>query len=164
MTALVLVDAGPLIALSKIDALPLLPALFGEVTTSQQVRDELLTGSRHGRDALEAALDQGWLRVRAAEMSGWRAHRAGIDPGEASVLQLAVMHPGSLLILNDRAARLEARARGLAMMGTAALIALCKARGLIAEVRPLLESLRLAGYHLGDEVIAAVLARVGESP
>lgn len=87
MTALVLVDAGPLIALSKIDALPLLPALFGEVTTSQQVRDELLAGSRHpGRDALDAALDQGWLHVRVAEMAGWRAHRAGIDPGEASVL------------------------------------------------------------------------------
>lgn len=154
MTAMVLADAGPLIALSKIDALPLLPALFGEVTTSQQARDELLAGSRHpGRDALDAALDQGWLRVREAEMAGWRAHRAGIDPGEASVLQLAVIHPGSLLILDDRAARLEARACGLAMMGTAALIALCKARGLIAEVRPLLESLRLAGYHLGDEVI-----------
>jgi predicted nucleic acid-binding protein len=49
-------------------------------------------------------------------------------------------------------------------MGTAALIALCKARGLIAEVRPLLASRRLAGYLLGDEVIAAVLTRVGESP
>jgi predicted nucleic acid-binding protein len=70
----------------------------------------------------------------------------------------------SLLILDDRAARLEAYARGFAMMGAAALIALCKARGLIAEVRTLLEALRLAGYHLGDEVIAAVPTRVGESP
>jgi predicted nucleic acid-binding protein len=70
LKARVFVDAGPLIALSKIDALGLLPALFGELDTSTQVRSELLGESKYqGSDALKSAFNQGWLRVHDADLA-----------------------------------------------------------------------------------------------
>lgn len=64
--------------------------------------------------------------------------------------------------MDDRAGRLEARRQGVASIGTAAVIGLARSEGLIPAARPLLESLAQAGYYLGQAVIAAVLAEVGE--
>jgi len=42
--AVVIADAGPLIAFAKINQLKLLPALFGSVLVTQAVVDECLQG------------------------------------------------------------------------------------------------------------------------
>lgn len=164
MSGLVLVDAGPLIALSQVEALHLLRDLFDQISTSEQVCTEVLGAPHPGQDALRAATAQGWLRIHEVDLASWKAHRAGIDPGEASIQHLATAHPGSLLIVDDRAARLEASARGFEVIGTAAIVALAKSRGLITKAAPLLSAMRLAGYFLGDDVVAAILARLGEQP
>ena len=41
---IVIADAGPLIALARIDQLSLLPALFDEVVVTEAVANELLAG------------------------------------------------------------------------------------------------------------------------
>jgi len=65
-------------------------------------------------------------------------------------------------VIDDRAGRLEARSRGINLIGTAAVIGLAKTEGLIPAARPLLERLTEAGYYLGPSVIAVVLAEVSE--
>ena len=67
-----------------------------------------------------------------------------------------------LLVMDDRAGRSEARSRGIALIGTAAVIGLAKTEGLIPAARPLLEQLVQSGYFIGHAVIAAVLAEAGE--
>jgi len=66
-----------------------------------------------------------------------------------------------LMMMDDAAGRLEAKAQDIALIGTAALIGLAKTEGLIPAARPLLERLARAGYFIGPSVIAAVLAGVG---
>ena len=67
-----------------------------------------------------------------------------------------------MLVMDDRAGRLEAKSLGIMLIGTAAVIGLAKTEGLIAVARPLLEQLARSGYFIGPSVIAAVLAEVGE--
>ncbi len=54
---LILADASPLIGLSLIDQLPLLPAIFGSVQVAPIVLSEVLTGQFDtGEAAIRAAL------------------------------------------------------------------------------------------------------------
>jgi predicted nucleic acid-binding protein len=164
----VIADAGPLIALSRIAALPLLNRLFGIVWITEAVRREVCDGgSFAGQEAIQAALAAGTLRCRDVEMTGWQTRFVGVDAGEASAMALAESFVAEqaahvLLIIDDRLGRLEAQSRGLSIIGTAGIIGLAKASGLVPSATELLRAMRANGYFLGEDVLRAVLARVGE--
>ena len=164
LTRVVIADAGPLIALSRAGQLLLLRDLFGTVEITGQIRAEVLDGGNFpGQDAIAAALQAGWLRCHVIDLSPWQPRFPGVDEGEASAMLLAAMHPAALLIMDDRAGRAEASARGLALMGVAAVVGLAKLQGLIPLAASILREMRANGYFIGDDVMAAVMARVGES-
>lgn len=164
LTPRVLVDAGPLIALSKVGALHVLRDMFIRVATSEQVRAEVLRApGRPGVEELRAAFASGWLIAHAVDLDDWQPGRPGIDSGEASILFLASLLEAPLLIVDDRAARLEARSCGHALIGTAGIIGLARSQGYIPAAKPVLLAMREQGYFLGDDVIAAVLTKVGEA-
>jgi predicted nucleic acid-binding protein len=163
LTGVVVADAGPLIALSRVGQLHLLHSLFGAVEITGQIRAEVLDGGAFpGQGDIAAALQAGWLRCHAIDLSPWQPRYPGVDEGEASALLLAAMHPAALLILDDRAGRAEARARGFAVMGVAAVVGLAKLQGLIPQAAPILAGMRANGYFIGNDVMAAVLVRLGE--
>lgn len=163
-SCVVIADAGPLIAMSKIDGLEILRGLFGEVWITEQIRDEVLPGSDFpGKGAIVAAIDQGWLRLAAAVLSPPKLMNPGIDAGEASAIALALSLPGCLLVMDDRAGRAEAKASGLAVIGTAAAVGLAKERGLIESAGEVLRAMVGRGYYIHEDVIAVILREVGES-
>jgi len=160
---IVVADAGPLIALSRIGALALLQGLFSRVAVTAEVRAEVLPpGDYPGKSDIQAAIDQGWLEVVAPAASDWQPFNPGIDPGERSAIAAALRISGALSAIDDRAGRTEARASGLPTVGTAAIIGMAKLRGLIPLARPLLDRLASVGYFIGPNVIDAVLADIGE--
>jgi len=159
---LIVADAGPLIVLSKLGELGLLPRVFGEVWITEVVHAELLAGgSFPGQDAIAEALS-GWLQVEPVDMGSWAPLNPDIDPGEASSICLAERHVDSLLIIDDKAGRQEAAARGLRFVGLVGVLREARVRGFIPRLRPLLDRLRGAGYYLSDEQTRQVLETVGE--
>lgn len=148
----VIADAGPLSALARIDALPLLRGLFGQVFITAAVRDEILPGAAAfpDADALARVLTEGWIDVVDVPSGEWKPLNPGVDAGDASAIRLACRWRDAgdtaLLVMDDRAGRLEARSRGIALIGgTAAIIGLSKTNGLIPMARPLLERLAQSG-------------------
>lgn len=162
----VIADAGPLIAFSRVGALHVLSSLFGEVSITNTVRQEVSdAGVFPGQDLILAALATGVVRCVAVDMTNWQPRFAGIDPGEASAIALAesvLATAKALLIVDDRLGRLEAQARGLPIIGTAAVVGLAKTRGLIPRADEVLHAMQANGYFLGHAVIRAILDRVGE--
>ncbi|HRD68484.1 MAG TPA: DUF3368 domain-containing protein [Candidatus Competibacter sp.] len=162
--SILIADAGPLIALSRIGALDLLHGIFGEVWVTPDVRTEALPVADYpGKADLAAAFDAGWLRLLSPSPSAWQPLNPSLGPGERSSIAAALMQPGCLLVMDDRAGRAEARVWKVAIMGTAAVIGLAKLRGLIPAARPVLERLQPAGYFIGVAVIEAVLVDIGET-
>lgn len=160
----VIADAGPLVALSRVGQLSLLRGLFGAVEVTEQIRAEVLDGGVFpGQGDIAAALDAGWLRCHSVDLSEWQPRYPGVDEGEASALLLAASHSVALVIMDDRAGRAEARARGFPVMGVAAIVGLAKMEGLILQASSVLAGMRENGYFIGNEVVAAILARVGEA-
>ena len=159
---LIVADAGPLIVLSKLGELALLPRVFGRVCITQVVHAELLVGgSFPGQGAIAEALSD-WLHVEQVDLGSWAPHNPDIDPGEASSICLAERHADSLLIIDDKAGRQEAAARGLRFIGLVGVLREARVRGFIPQLRPLLDGLREAGYYLSDELTRRVLATVDE--
>ena len=160
--ALIIADAGPLIVLSRIGRLNLLPQVFGEVWVTDVVRHELLgQGAFPGQAEIAAALEH-WLHSAPVDLNNWHTINSDIDPGEASSICLAERYPNSLLVIDDKAGRVEAQARGLRYIGLAGVLRRAKQVRLIDDVRPLLEALRGAGYFLSDAIMSEILRSVGE--
>lgn len=146
----------------------MLRGLFARVFITATVRDELLPAVTSFPDAgaLAQTLAEGWIEVADAAQDGWQPLNPGVDPGEASAIRMAIQWRDAgdavLLVMDDRAGRLEARHRGIALIGTAAVIGLAKTQGLVPAAKPLLEDLARSGYYLGQAVIDAVLAETRE--
>ncbi len=163
---LILADASPLIGLSLVDQLPLLPALFGSVQIAPIVLQEVLTGQfDHGESAIRAAMDAGWLLLCSAQPANIAL--LGLDPGETeSILQAYTLVQQGLspvLLMDEKAGRAAATELGLPCVGTATIIGTAKQLGLIPSAAQVLEQLFQTDFRISKSIIRAVLASVGET-
>lgn len=156
------VNAGPLVALSLIGQLDLLPTLFAECWVPQTVFNEVaLAGiGKPGAMALKSA---DWLaRVRSSPVPDPLLVMQ-LDAGEAEVISLARQLSPCFAVIDERRGRRVAQdVYGLAVKGTAGVLVEAKRRHLISDVRPMLLSLREAGYFIAESVIVAACLAAGE--
>jgi predicted nucleic acid-binding protein len=66
------------------------------------------------------------------------------------------------VLLDDLEARREAQRLGIAITGTAGIVVEARRAGLIPAARPVFSRLADEGFHLGDDLLRAVLAELGE--
>lgn len=95
----------------------------------------------------------------------WRITKArgALGPGEHSVLSYALAAgEGVHCVLDDAAARAEARRLGVSFTGTLGLVLRAKAQGTLSHAVPLLRRAVEAGLSLDDSTLRRALAAVGE--
>lgn len=160
---IVVADAGPIIHLSLLGHLDLLPALFGKVVVPRRVYQEVVQAGQGlpGSSELQAAawveLDERDLRTGVS-----RLLLSHLDAGEADALALASEIMADLVLSDDRQARIAAGRLGLRVQGTLGVLLEARRRGRIQILAPLLSDLRLAGVWLSDALIEQVLRSAGE--
>lgn len=156
-------DSGPLIALGKLGLLHLPAALYDDVLVTQTVWVEVTVGPpRAEHAALHAAHDSGWLKLvddPPDTAGGFGA--PGLDEGERTALVLAQQEHCDLLI-DERRGREAARSARLEVLGTLGVLSRARQLGLIGPVRPLIERLLAARYHLAPALVAHALSALGE--
>lgn len=115
----IVINTSPLLALSRISLLEILPKLFTTVYRPQAVLDELLEGEeKYGLDTMLKTAD--WL-ITCKNPPEQIYHRE-LGAGETAAIALAVKLQADLIILDDLRARLTAQAIGLKVTGTLGLI------------------------------------------
>lgn len=156
---LLVADAGPLIALSRVVSLSLLADLFGLVWLTQTVLAECTARSdRPEGMVILAAVKEGWLQVRPDTPY---THDWGLDPGEASAIAAALALQARVL-MDDRAGRRVAQDLGLRIIGALGVLVRAKQLGKVERARPLAEQLVASGYFLSAQVLDDGLKLVGE--
>ena len=137
-TSPVLCDAGPLMVLGKLNRLGLLADLYREVQITPAVYNEVVTqGLAQGApDAFTVRLfwqRQKWLVVDVPDslLSAYTP-AAILGPGETETLALAQTLTNPLVLLDDEAARTEARRLGLHVRGTIGTLVLAYRRDLLS--------------------------------
>ncbi|MDP1664200.1 MAG: hypothetical protein Q8L79_03660 [Methylobacter sp.] len=152
--AVVIADAGPLIALAKINQLHLLSALFTTVAITQAVADECLRSQTSDAVLINQALESGWLKCVDNPVFKHPLSRS-LGLGEQSSIEYALQSDAkTLFILDDALARKQALRRELTLVGTAALLFATQRKGLLADAEALIAELNQVGYRISVDVIA----------
>ena len=156
-----IVNTSPLILLTKIGRIDLLSTDSLELIVPAPVLQEV---ARLGPTdpAVQAIHRSGWRIMAPISPIPETLSRWKLDPGEESVLTIALENPGCEVVIDDLAGRRCAYAHGISTLGTVGPVILAKRLGRIEEARPIIAHLRRVGLYISDDVIADALKRAGE--
>jgi predicted nucleic acid-binding protein len=156
--SVVVADAGPLIALGRVDRLALLTAVFQQVQVPHAVLAEcLLRPERPDARRIDEAVANGWL----LPCEGAAIEAAGLGAGERAAIGRA-REIGAALLADDLAARACAVKLGLTTIGTLGVLVKAHRIGLAPDLRTLIDALRAGGYWLSDAAIRQAFAAANE--
>jgi predicted nucleic acid-binding protein len=156
------VDASPIILLSKADLVNLLSACTEELLVPAAVADEIREGGENdpARQWLDA--DGGQFVDAtgpvASEVAAWDLGR-----GESRVLSHALQHEGRTAVIDDGAARRCAKGLDIPVIGTLGVLVVAKKNGDLETIRPAISALQQAGLHASDDLVNHVLHMGGEA-
>jgi predicted nucleic acid-binding protein len=150
----VVVNATPLIALSLINRLALLPALFEEITVPRAVYEEVVVQGRVGAATLSNAA---WLQVREPDSSPTiEPLLLGLDAGELQVLLLARDLQPDWVLVDERLGRRVAHVLQLPVKGTVGILLAAFRAALLtkAEALEAVGQLHEQGFRISPAVVA----------
>lgn len=155
------VNASPLIFLSKAGMIQLLQLEGPEVLVPKAVADEIL--KRGSQDITARVLESTtWLKAIDAPDIPSLIQFWDLGQGESSVLAHAYFHPGVTAIMDDGPGRYCAETLGLPLRGTLGLVMLAKKRRVIPAARPLVAQLKQHGMFLSESVIDRAMSLINE--
>jgi predicted nucleic acid-binding protein len=155
-------DASPLIGLATAGVFDLALGLYGRVTVTRTVRDEIMAGGKlPGAQELSAAMRAGWIRVAPAPMETWTF--AELGAGEASTIALALRHAGpAIVLMDDLLGRARATASGREVVGLPDLLVAAKRARLVDRIEPLFDRLARRGFVIHGDSVRAALTQADE--
>jgi len=143
----VITDTSCLIALSKTDALNLLPALYHRIVVTEEIAEEF-------GESLPL-----WLEIMPVTNKKYlQLLELTLDKGEASAIALAMTLGDVLLIMDDLKGRKEAKRLGFKVTGTLGVLFSAKQKGLIPALKPFIERLLSVDFRIAPQVINKLLA------
>ncbi len=161
MTDKVIINASPLIFLSRSHHLALLKSFADEVWVPEPVAKEILQRGQQDITA-QAIKKTAWLITQPVEHSPISILEWRLGAGESAVLALGLTHTGTEVIIDDLAGRRCADSLDIPVRGTLGLVLTAKKRGVIPKARPVIEDMMGAGLYLSKQILEQALKRVDE--
>lgn len=159
----VICNTSPIINLARIGELKLLHELYGKLMIPDAVWQEVVVDGA-GLLGAEEVANADWISVQSvANLMLVRALRQELDEGEAEAIALASETQDALLLMDERFGRETAQHLGVTHIGLVGVLVLCKRKGLIPTIKPLLDKLRdVAGFRVSERLYIRVLKDEGE--
>lgn len=147
MYNLVIADTSCLIVLKKIKRLDLLKAIFTKVIITPEIKDEFTEPLPN------------WIEVfEVSESSHKRFLQLELGKGEASAIALGLMNKKSLLLLDDRKARIIAKKLNLQVLGTLGVLIKAKENKLILSLKEEIYKLKEVDFRMSEDLIQKILS------
>ena len=151
---IVVSDTSPITALLAVGCGELLPQLFGDVVIPRAVEKEL----RRTHSSLPP-----WVRVMTVhDRAKTTLYAQKVDLGEAEAIALTQELSADLLLIDERIGRVIAARFGIKIIGLLGVVMEAKHRGLIREIKPLIDALTNVGFRIGNDLYERVLQAAGE--
>jgi predicted nucleic acid-binding protein len=154
-------NAGPLIALARVNRLPILQNLYNRLLMAVAVQREV-TGKADlpGSTEIDAAK---WIEVvEVTNRVAVHLLRDRLDAGESEAISLVIAMNADFLLIDEARGRKVARMQNLAHTGTIGILVLAKRRQLIPSITPILEELSVAGFRMDDAIRKKAQQLAGE--
>ena len=156
----VVCNTSPLIKLTGVGFLDLLPQIYGTIWVPEIVRDEYRAGATAPTPDLTAFP---WLSFHQVTIAPPLQALAGFGAGEAAAITLAEASDARLILLDDKRARRVAQDRGLIVVGTLGVLVRAKQQGHLTALRPVLAMMIAQGRYISPLLYAQILRTVGEA-
>ena len=160
----IVTNSTPLIELSKIRQLGLLREVYGTILIPEEVYIEVVIDGTGKPGAAEVKAAE-WIHCQSVTNKNQVSTLQGqhsLHLGECATIVLAEEVKAEQVILDDNAARQEAVARGLPVIGTVGVLLIAKTQSIIPAVRPILDNLRAQGTRVSQDLYYQVIAKAGE--
>ena len=157
---IVVSDSSPLITFARTSLFYLLGQLFNEITIPEEVNTEVAVRGAGLPGAMQTQ-QASWVRITSIQnttlLARWRAaYRLGA--GEVATIILAKELPADVALLDERKARLLARAEGVRRSRLSRRAEICYRRGDIADMRQTYAAY-LAGVRIERRFLTGVSPR-----
>ncbi|MFH1076882.1 MAG: DUF3368 domain-containing protein [Pseudomonadota bacterium] len=160
MKRLIVSDATPIIAFSKINRLTLLQEIVSKIIIPEEVSRELFA---YGKPDIEKLERCAWIRIEKIEsQNDVDLLLPALDRGEAEVIILAKELKADLVVIDELTARKVAVMMELPLIGTIGLLIAARKKGLITKLKPVWDDMRACGIRYGELFYQKVLAEIGE--
>ena len=144
-------DTSCFIVLSKIGQLSLLQQIFGDIVTTPEIAAEF------GEKLPE------WVEIiSVTDEHKQHLFELQVDKGEASAMALALETKNALLIIDDYKARKLAKSLNIDYIGTIKILILAKQKGIIPEIKPLLEKIKITNFRISADLELQALIQAKE--
>ena len=158
---LIVADTGPILSFARAGYVDLLRDVVGTLTVPEAVYEEIVVQGA-GKPGAEDVQHAAWIRrERVTERTFVDQLPAKLHRGEREALALAKECDGAVLV-DEREAQRVAQQHGIRHFGSLRVLKEAKDRGLILEVKPILDQLINTGMYISDALYHAFLRDIGE--
>ncbi len=156
-------NTSPLNNLAAIDQLDLLRELYSTIMIPEGVYQELMAVETPIHVSTQIQTTQ-WIKVeKVASLTQIALLQQQLDRGEAEAIALAIQLKADLLLIDEKQGRRVANNLNITLTGILGILITAKQKGLIKDVKPLLEKLKnQAGFWIKPNLYQNILQRVGE--
>lgn len=152
-------NTTPIIALSSIQSLHLLPQLFGEIHLVNEVIEECEIG---GPISVPVLRDIDWIKPVQSTSIQHTSILLELDKGEKHTLDMACKHHADWVIIDEKIGRNMAEYLGLRVTGTLGILLKSKQQGLIASFTDSVRAMQSKGIYYQSALIEKLAYAVGE--
>jgi predicted nucleic acid-binding protein len=156
----VISNTTPLLSLLKIGQLNLLKELYGCISIPLAVYNEIEAGKDKNFYIDISRIE--WIKIENIHETDAKLYCFDLDEGEAEVLILAHEQQADLVILDEIMGRRYAKQMNLKLTGTLGILLNAKKKGIINEIRPLLNELISKGSWLNPALVAKAIEMAEE--
>ena len=104
-----------------------------------------------------------WVQTRTlSNRAVVSALQVEVDAGKAEAISLAQELAADLLLIDERMGRAIAARLGIRIIGLLGVLMEAKHRGLIREIKPLVDALMNVGFRIGKDLYERILQTGGE--
>jgi predicted nucleic acid-binding protein len=152
----VVADTSPLNYLILIDAIDLLPRLYGRIIVPVEVLNELMDSGAPRTVSGWATQVPEWVEVRSAPLSN-DPTLSRLDEGERCAILLAQSEAEVLLLIDEAAGRLEASRRGIPNTGTVGVLRAASIARLV-DLPSILARLVATNFRISTSLLDGLIA------
>ena len=152
-------NTTPIISLSSIGKINILKELFNEIIISQSVYDEIKAKKSYGYDEV----DSNFIKIKSIKGIIYRDLLLNqLDLGEAETIILAKEVNADFVLIDENLGYKIAKNSDLEVIRTLSILLKAKEKGIISEIKPLLDEMIVKGRWYSKNVYKNFLKRINE--
>ncbi|GGE41659.1 DUF3368 domain-containing protein [Psychroflexus planctonicus] len=153
-------NTTPIISFLKLNRLDLLKDLYNQIYIPHAVYQEIEAGKT--KEYYKDLAKISWVNIVEINDEHAIKYFLDLDLGEAEAIVLATELKADLIIIDEKLGRFHAKHANLKLTGTIGVLLKAKTKGLIAELKPLLNQLTNNKVWISESLKNVILRKAGE--